>query len=91
MRLKIIKTKEEANEFLKAYLVKFNQRFSIEPLNSANLHRAIPKNDLDKILSVRTKRVLRSDLTIRHNRRLYQILGFAFRHKDKVCLCRRKT
>lgn len=75
MRLENIKTKDQANRFLEKYLPKFNQRFSIEPLNPTDLHRPIPKNlDLDKILSVRTKRALRNDFTIRHNKKLYQIL-----------------
>lgn len=75
MRLENIKTKEEANRFLEKYLPKFNQRFSIEPINPTNLHRPLPKTiDLDKILSIRTKRALRNDFTIRHNKKLYQIL-----------------
>lgn len=75
MRLENIRTKEQANKFLEEYLPKFNQKFSIEPLNPTNLHRPIPKNaDLDKILSVRTKRALRNDFTLRHNKKLYQIL-----------------
>jgi hypothetical protein len=75
MRLKGIKTKDEANKFLEGYLPKFNQRFSIEPINPTNLHRPLPKTiDLDKVLSIRTKRALRNDFTIRHNKKLYQIL-----------------
>jgi len=75
MRLRNINTKEQANKFLEEYLVKFNERFSIEPLNPTNLHRPISKDiDLDRILSIRTKRALRNDLTIRHNKKLYQIL-----------------
>lgn len=75
MRLENIRTKDQANKFLEEYLPKFNQRFSIEPLNPTDLHRAIPKGiDLDKILSIRTKRALRNDFTIRHNKKLYQIL-----------------
>jgi len=75
MRLENIKTKDQANRFLEKYLPKFNQKFSIEPLNPTDLHRPLPKNvDLDKILSVRTKRALRNDFTIRHNKKLYQIL-----------------
>ena len=75
MRLRNIKTKDQANQFLENYLANFNQRFSIEPLNPTNLHRPIPKTiDLDKILSIKTKRTLRNDLTIRHNKKLFQIL-----------------
>jgi len=44
-------------------------------MNSTDLHRPISKDiDLDKILSVRIKRALRGDLTIRHNKKLYQII-----------------
>jgi len=75
MRLRNINTKEQANKFLEEYLAKFNERFSIEPSNPTNLHRPIPKDiDLDRILSIRTKRALRNDFTIRHNKKLYQIL-----------------
>jgi transposase/nicotinamide riboside kinase len=75
MRLRNINTKEQANKFLEEYLAKFNERFSIEPSNPTNLHRPISKDiDLDKILSIRTKRALRNDLTVRHNKKLYQIL-----------------
>lgn len=75
MRLRNIKTKDQANEFLEEYLPKYNQRFSIEPLNSTDLHRPIPqKLELDKIFSIRTKRALRSDFTVKHNKKLYQIL-----------------
>jgi len=75
MRLKGIKTKDAANKFLEEYLPKFNQRFSLEPINPTNLHRLLPKTiTLDKVLSIRTKRALRNDFTIRHNKKLYQIL-----------------
>ncbi len=40
----------------------------------ANLHREIPKGmNLDSILSIKTKRVLRNDFTVTHNKQLYQI------------------
>lgn len=87
MRLKNIKTKDEANKFLEGYLPKFNQRFAIEPLNPINLHRPIPKAiDLDKILSIKTKRALRSDFTVRHNKNLYQILDMPEGSRTKQVL-----
>lgn len=87
MRLKNIKTKDEANAFLGSYLPVYNRRFSIKPLNPANLHQEIPKGiDLNKILSIRIKRALRNDLTIRHNRKLYHILNMPRGVRTKAVL-----
>ncbi|MFH1449596.1 MAG: hypothetical protein ABIG09_04210 [bacterium] len=72
--MKNISTKEEANKFLEGYLPKHNEKFSKLPLNMANLHRETPKGiNLDSILSIKTKRVLKNDWTISYNNRLYQI------------------
>lgn len=74
MRLHGIKTKEEANEFLKQYLRGHNERFSIKPAKEGDLHRGIPKDiDIDRILCIKTKRTLRNDFTISHDGKLYQI------------------
>ena len=74
MRLKGIRTKEEANEFLKHYLQGHNERFSIKPEKEGDLHRDIPKDaDIDRILCIKTKRTLRNDFTIAHEGKLYQI------------------
>lgn len=74
MRLLGIKTKDEANEFLKHYLRGYNERFSINPAKEGDLHRAIPKDvDIDRILCIKTKRTLRNDFTISHDGNLYQI------------------
>ena len=74
MRLKGIKTKEEANEFLSHYLPIYNKKFSFKAAKEGDLHRAIPEGlDIDKILCIKTKRALRNDFTIAHDRNLYQI------------------
>lgn len=74
MRLKGISNIQAANEFLNSYLPVFNERFNVEPLNPADLHRALPKGiDLDKILSVRTPRTLYNNFTIAHKGKLYQV------------------
>jgi nicotinamide riboside kinase len=74
MRLKNIKTKEEANEFLKHYLKGHNKRFGLKPAKEANLHRNFPKDvDMDRILCIKTKRTIRNDFTISHDGNLYQI------------------
>lgn len=75
MRLKGIKTIEEANRFLAYFLPTHNRRFSIKPLKKDNLHRPLPKDtNLDKILCIKEERILRNDFTIAYKKRLYQIL-----------------
>ncbi len=74
MRLKGIKTMEEANKFLISYLPVYGKRFAVKPVNDTDLHRPLPTGiNLDKILCVKTSRTLRNDYTIAHNGKLYQI------------------
>ena len=80
MRLKGIKTKEEANEFLSHYLPIYNKKFSFKAAKEGDLHRAIPEGlDIDKILCIKTKRTLRNDIA--HDRNLYQIEERIFRQR----------
>lgn len=75
MRLRKIKTIEEANKFLEYYLPIFNKRFRVKAIEDGNLHRELPKGvDLDKILCIKTKRGLRNDWTVSHNKKLYQVI-----------------
>jgi len=75
MRLKGIKTIEEANKFLTSFLPKHNKRFSIRPVKEDNLHRPLLKDtNLDSILCIKQKRTLRNDFTIAYAKKLYQIL-----------------
>lgn len=74
MRLRKIKSIEEANAFLKEYLLVYNKRFSVPAAKSADLHRPLPKGiDLDMILCKKTERALRKDFTVAHNKKLYQV------------------
>ncbi|MBI5854584.1 MAG: ISNCY family transposase [Nitrospirae bacterium] len=74
MRLAGIATIEAANRFLEDYLPIYNQRFSVQPAQAADLHRPRPAHrELDGILCLKTTRCLRKDFTIAHQGRLYQI------------------
>ena len=76
MRLRKIKSIEEANRFLKEYLAVYNRRFSVPAAKSADLHRALPEGtDLDSVLCVKTERALKNDFTVAHEKKLYQILN----------------
>lgn len=85
MRLKGIKTIEEANKFLEEYLPQYNRRFTVKPKKEDNLHREIPEGiKLDRILCIKTERVLRNDFTIAHNGKLYQIMDKVRARKAQV-------
>ena len=74
MRLKGIKSTEEANRFLTHYLPVYAKRFAVVPANDTDLHRSIAKGvDLNAIFCVKTVRVLRNDFTVAYNSRLYQV------------------
>ena len=74
MRLAEVSTLEEANRFLAGYLPIYNQRFSVQPAQTIDLHRPRPAGRaLDHILCLKTTRCLRKDFTIAHQGGLYQI------------------
>ena len=74
MRLAGIATIEDANRFLEGYLPIYNRRFSVQPAQATDLHRPRPApRDLDRLLCLHTKRVLRRDWTVAHNGHVYQV------------------
>jgi hypothetical protein len=74
MRLAGIRNQDEGNEFLESDLPDYNRRFRVSPDQDTDLHRPFKdRRKLDRILSIRSLRVLRNDFTIAHNKRLYQI------------------
>jgi hypothetical protein len=74
MRLKNVKTKEEANEFLKEYLPRYNEKFGVCPADEANAHVTLPREvDLNRYLCIKTERTIRNDNTIALDGRMYQL------------------
>jgi transposase len=74
MRLRGIRSLEEANLFLEEYLPIYNQKFSVSPKERGNLHRPLGRGlDLDAILCKKTPRALRNDFTVAHHGKLYQV------------------
>ena len=75
MRLANICGIEEGNRFLERYLPVYNKRFGVLPAKQRDMHRSLPAGlDLDRILCIRTERVLRKDFTVAHEGKLYQVL-----------------
>lgn len=80
MRLAHIKTLEEANRFLKGFLVRFNRRFARPARQPGNLHRPAPVGKvLDQVLCVKEPRVVANDGTIRINGERLQLLPSGLR------------
>jgi hypothetical protein len=74
MRLADVSTLDAANQFLKGYLPVYNQRFSVQPAQPADLHRPRPaRRELERSLCLKTTRCLRRDWTVAHHGQLYQV------------------
>jgi len=76
LRLAGITTIEEANEFLKIYIPKFNKQFAVVANRRKNLHKNIVKNveeKLTQIFSIQETRIVNNDYTIRFETKYYQL------------------
>ena len=74
-RIRGIKTKQEANRYLKTeYIKEHNKRFSIKSEQQGTAFTAVPKTiDLDKVFCFKHERTVNNDNTISFNNRLFQI------------------
>lgn len=85
MRLEKIASIEEANRFLESYLPIYNKRFEVAPQKPEDLHRtAPPARELDRILCIKSERVLRKDWTLSYEGKLYQIQENI--RAEKICI-----
>ena len=75
LRLHGIKTKEEANRFLReVYIPGLNKRFMTRPEQEGSAFLPLPPHlDLDLIFCVKEARVVNPDNTVSFNRRILQI------------------
>jgi len=74
MRLRGVKSIEEANGFLEGYWPIYNRKFAVGAREQGDLHRSLPRGlNLDNILCVKAGRALRNDFTVAYNKKLYQI------------------
>lgn len=75
MRIKGIKSNEEANSFLEGYLPEYNKRFSIKAREDGDLHMSLPEDmDIRRVLCMKSERILKNDFTIAYESKLYQVL-----------------
>lgn len=92
MRLRNIRTIEEANRFLTdTFIPSFNRKFGKEPKRPGDLHRKPSPRELEDILPYifcrREPRTLRNDFTVPYNKQWFQLLPtsrLAMRPKEDV-------
>ena len=76
MRLKGIRTMDEANAFLKRYLPVYNRRFRVPAREKGGMHRPAPQSmELDRILCIKEDRAVRNDTTVSYYGKTYQLYG----------------
>ena len=74
MRLAGISSIEAANRFVQeVYIPRHNARFAVKPIDPANMHKPIDGIALDRILCVRSKRILSNDFTIKYGGEIFQL------------------
>lgn len=75
MRLEGISSKKEGTRYFReVYIPKHNQKFAVPPRESADLHRPLlPEDDLARIFTVQSQRVVTKDLIVRYKNVRYQL------------------
>ena len=74
LRLAGISTLEEANRFLQEFLPRFNERFSVPPIQSEISYRPIaPGIDIDGVLCLKERRIVAKDNTVQYYGKTLQI------------------
>jgi len=76
LRLANISSITEANFFLKEFIPKFNNQFSVIPQKSGDVHRRLTqreKRSLKSIFSIKSQRRISSDFTIQFKNHFYQL------------------
>jgi transposase len=74
LRLRGISDLDNANAFLPEFRVDFNQRFAVQPRSTHDAHRPLLKTEnLDIIFTDQKTGTISKNLTIQHNKVIYQI------------------
>jgi hypothetical protein len=76
MRVKGIKTYEEANRFLERYVPYYNQKFGVEAKEKGDVHKKLTKDEkknIERYFAKVVERTVNNDGTIRYDNKIYQI------------------
>lgn len=84
-RINRIKTIEQANEFLKGYINKYNSKFCVTANNSKSVFLKLPKRyNLDELLCVKFERTIDNAGVFSLNNSKFQVLDKSLPPKTKV-------
>ncbi len=88
LRLAGISSMDAANQFLHDYYIEHhNAKFSVVAAQDQNAHRSLDGYNLDRILCVKSRRLLANDFTISYQNRILQIAqkqAIVVRPKDSI-------
>ena len=74
LRLQGISDPEQANAYVPTFMADFNRRFGVPPANPAEAHRPLlAGHNLDRIFTVQTPRTVSKNLTVQHEKVIYQL------------------
>ena len=93
MRLAQINTPEKGNTFLKeVFIPKFNEKFAVIAAKTGSVHNSLTstdKDNIDRIFSIHSLRIINNDFTIQFKNNWYQLTEIqttTVRAKDKVLI-----
>src|SRR5262249_28192127 len=90
LRIRTIRTVDEANHFLRShYIAEFNRKFAVAAAQTGSAFVPIAHFDLDRIFSIQHERVVGKDNTIQFANRVLQVPSTRFR--ATLAGCRRVT
>jgi transposase len=76
LRLQRISTAERANAYAPQFMADFNRRFGRPPADPTDAHRPLlASHQLDHIFTIQTLRTVTQNLTLQHNKRVYQLVA----------------
>lgn len=74
LRLQRISNSERANAYAPLFMADFNRRFGLPPTDPTDAHRPLlASHQLDHIFTVQTPRTVTQNLTLQHNKIVYQL------------------
>ena len=74
LRIRGISTIEEANRFLRDYVREFNRKFAVQAAEpDASAFVPCKRDDLDRVFSIQTERMVNRDNTVRYRNLVLQI------------------
>ena len=74
LRLQAISNPEQANTYLPKFMADFNRRFGVPPADPTDAHRPLLiSHDLDRLFTIQTPRTISKNLTLQHNKLVYQL------------------